>query len=81
MTRLTSFHLCCGLVLRATLLESGHFGGLHLEMQTRLDEAYTRFRAFCRSEKILNSQPPFTIKMAARLIKWLHGWGVLSVCL
>lgn len=46
-----------------TLVENGYCGPIGNSIQQRFDDAYKRFTAFCKSNKISCSQPPFTEKM------------------
>ena len=34
------------------------------DLQSRLDGAYRDFCAYCRTHKLIHSQPPFKVKMA-----------------
>ncbi|CAK9079208.1 unnamed protein product [Durusdinium trenchii] len=53
---------------KITLVEDSYFlpaAGQH-SLQAHLDAAYSDFRAFCRTNKIACSQPPFTVKLVIK---------------
>ena len=55
-------------LVRSMLLCSGYFGDAASPVAVRLRAAYKEFRSWTRAEKISCSQPPFTERLAPRLI-------------